>query len=213
MADEAMMTGPAALTALALNCTLKAGGAPSSTDKILSDMLAALAPHGVTGEIVRVADHDVRPGVSSDEGPGDAWPAMRARILAADILIVGTPIWLGQPSSISKRVLERMDAFLGETDDNSRMPSFGKIAIVAVVGNEDGAHHVSAEMFQALNDVGFTIPAAGMTYWVGEAMQKTDYKDLPETPEKTAQATKMCAANAAHLARLLKREGYRGVES
>jgi multimeric flavodoxin WrbA len=124
---------------------------------------------------------------------------------------MGTPIWLGQPSSVCKRVLERMDAFLGETDEQSRMPSFGKIAVVAVVGNEDGAHHVGAELFQALNDVGFTIPAAGMTYWVGEAMQKTDYKDLSATPEATDQSTRMCATNAVHLARLLQREGYEGI--
>lgn len=207
------MEGHAApLRALALNCTLKTGSAPSSTETILNEMLTALASHGVTGEIVRIADHDIKPGVSSDEGPGDAWPALRKRVLDADILVLGTPIWLGQPSSVVKRVLERMDAFLGETDGKSRLPSFGKVAIVAVVGNEDGAHHASAELFQALNDVGFTIPAAGMTYWVGEAMQKTDYKDLPRTPEKTAQATLMCAANAAHLARLLKREGYEGVD-
>ncbi len=73
--------------------------------------------------------------------------------------MIGTPVWLGQPSSVAKRVLERLDAFLGETDDAGRMISYDKVAIVAVVGNEDGAHHVSAELFQALNDVGFTIPS------------------------------------------------------
>jgi multimeric flavodoxin WrbA len=133
------------------------------------------------------------------------------KILASDILIVGTPIWLGQPSSVAKRVLERMDAFLDETDENSRMPSFGKLAIVAVVGNEDGAHHCHAELFQALNDVGFTIPAAGGTYWVGEAMGSTDYKDLKEPYDKTVQTTAMLASNAAHLARLLKAGAYPGV--
>lgn len=200
------------LTAIVLNCTLKAGPKPSSTEKLLGEVLAALARHGVTGDILRVADHDVKPGVSADEGPGDAWPAIRARILAADILVIGTPVWLGQPSSIAKRVLERLDAFLGETDDRGRMPTFGKVAAAAVVGNEDGAHHCHAEIFQALVDVGFTIPAAGATYWVGEAMGSVDYKDLPQPPESTASATAMLAANAAHLARLLKPAGYEGVE-
>ena len=151
------------LSALALNCTLKASSAdePSSTDKLLSDMLAAMEPYGVQGEVVRVADHDIKPGVRSDEGPGDEWPDLRKRILAADIFILGMPIWLGQPSSIAKRVLERLDAFLDETDDAKRMPAAGKVAVVAVVGNEDGAHHCHAASFQALNDVGFTIPANG----------------------------------------------------
>jgi hypothetical protein len=105
-------------------------------------------------------------------------------------------------------VLERLDAELGETDDEGRMLTYGKVAGLAVVGNEDGAHHVSAEVYQALSDVGFTIPANGVTYWVGEAMQGTDYKDKDPRPEKTAQTTKTLAANAAHLARLLKDSPY-----
>jgi multimeric flavodoxin WrbA len=198
-----------ALTAFALNCSLKSADEPSSTDKLLGELLAALRANGVDAdEPVRLVDRNVLAGVTSDEGPGDDWPALRQQLLDADIFVLGTPIWLGQPSSVAKRVLERLDAFLGETDDKGRMVSYDRVALVAVVGNEDGAHHVSAELFQALNDVGFTIPAGGMTYWVGEAMQKTDYKDLPSVPEKTAAATRSAAANAAHLARLLQAEGY-----
>lgn len=196
------------LKALAINCTLKASPSPSSTDKLLGEIAAAMAPHGVETQVVRAADHDIRPGVSSDEGPGDAWPQLRARIVGADILVLGTPIWLGQPSSIAKRVLERLDAFLGETDGQGHMPSYGKVAAVAVVGNEDGAHHVCAEVFQALNDVGFTIPASASTYWVGEAMHKTDYAQLGEPPKETAQATQTLAATVAHLARVLKAQAY-----
>lgn len=199
------------LTAIALNCTLKRGDAPSSTDKLLDEVLAALAGHGVTGEVQRVANLAIAPGVTSDEGEGDEWPELRRKILAADILVLGTPIWLGQPSSAAKRVLERMDAFLGETDDRGRMPSYGRVAVVAVVGNEDGAHHCHAEIFQALNDVGFTIPPGGGTYWVGEAMGSVDYKDLDGPQDKTQQTTVSLAANAVHLARLLKANGYPGV--
>src|SRR3546814_7716715 len=86
------------------------------------------------------------------------------------MLVFGTPVWLGQPSSIAKRVLERMDAFLSETDDQGRMPSYSKVAVVAIVGNEDGAHAISAQLFQALNDVGWPISAVAACYWVGEAM-------------------------------------------
>jgi multimeric flavodoxin WrbA len=199
------------LRACLLNCSLKGGSAPSSTDKLLGEVAAQLRAHGVdVGAPIRVVDRDVKPGVTSDEGTGDAWPAIRQEVLASQVLVLGTPIWLGQPSSIAKRVLERMDAFLGETDDAGRMVSYGRVAIVAVVGNEDGAHHVSAELFQGLSDVGFTIPANGVTYWVGEAMQSTDYNDLPATPEKTSTATASAVRNAVHLARLLAADQYPG---
>jgi multimeric flavodoxin WrbA len=201
------------VTAIAINCTLKAKpGEPSSTDMMIGIVAAELARHGVAlAETIRLAEHNILPGVSSDEGPGDDWPDIRRRILAHDILIFGTPIWLGQMSSIAKRVLERMDAFLGETDANGRMPSFGKLAVAAIVGNEDGAHNVTADLFQALNDEGWTIPAGAACYWVGEAMQGTDLKDLPRTPDKVIETAKMLASNAAHLARLLKAEAYPGV--
>jgi multimeric flavodoxin WrbA len=150
----------------------------------------------------------VRFGVTTDEGAGDGWPAIRQKLLAADILVLTTPIWLGQPSSVCKMTLERLDAELSETDDEGRMLTYGKVALVAVVGNEDGAHHVSAELFQALNDTGFTIPAAGATYWVGEAMHTEDYADKEQTPEKTAQTTTTAVANAVHLAGLLKQSTY-----
>ena len=192
------------LSALVLNCTLKPGPAESSSELLGSQVLAALAEHGVQGEMRRVVDEGVRFGVSTDEGDGDGWPALRARMLAADILVVVTPIWMGQPSSVCKMVLERLDAELSETDDEGRMLTYGKVAGVGVVGNEDGAHHTSAEVFQALNDVGFTIPPNGVTYWVGEAMQATDYNDLESTPEKTAATTATLAVNLAHLAQLLR---------
>jgi len=199
--------------AVAINCTLKrSGGEPSSTDKMIQLLAGELDRHGVElSETIRIADHDIKPGVSSDEGDGDAWPDIRRRILAADILIFGTPIWLGQMSSVAKRVLERMDAFLSETDEQGRMPSFGKVAVLGIVGNEDGAHHVTATVLQALNDVGWTIAAGASDYWVGEAMQKTDFKDLPKVPDAVQQGAAMLAANAAHLANLLKQNPYQGV--
>ena len=199
------------LNLLAFNCTLKSSPEQSSTDKLLRQACDAFAEHEVSTEIVRAADFNIKPGVQSDEGEGDDWPALRQKVMAADILMLGTPIWLGQPSSIAKRLLERMDAFLGEKDDRKRTPGFSKVAVVAVVGNEDGAHHVHAELFQALNEVGFTVPAQGSTYWVGEAMETKDYKDLTTTPETTDSATRLMAASAAHLARLLKQQSYPGL--
>ena len=200
------------LTAIALNCTLKAEG-ESSTDAMIAVLKDAFAKHDVTlTETIRIAAHDVKTGVTSDEGNGDAWPGIRAKILAADILILGTPIWMGQMGSVAKRVLERMDAFLSETDDHGRTPASGKAAVVAIVGNEDGAHIASAQVFQSLNDTGWTIPAGAACYWVGEAMHKTDFKDLPATPEKVLETAAATASNAAHLVKLLKSETYPGVK-
>ena len=196
------------LTCLVLTCTLKPSPADSSSELLGSQVLEAFDALGVAGSMERVVDHDVRFGVTTDEGDGDGWPAIRQRMLAADILVIATPIWMGQPASVCKMVLERLDAELSETDDQGRMTTYDKVGLVAVVGNEDGAHHVTAECLQALNDVGFSIPANGSTYWVGEAMHSTDYQDLDETPEKTASTTKTAAANAVHLAKLLKSEGY-----
>lgn len=202
-----------ALNVLAINCSLKSSQdeESSSTDILLNQLLTAFRQLTAEGEIIRAADFDIKPGVTPDEGRGDAWPEILKKILAADILVVGTPIWLGQPSSISKRVVERMDAFLGQKDKRGRMPSYNKVAIVAVVGNEDGAHHVIAELCQALTEVGFTVPAGGGTYWVGEAMQTKDYKDLQRSPKVVADWNTMLASNAAHLARLLKSESYPGM--
>ena len=202
-----------ALSAIAINCTLKrSSGEASSTDKMIGLLVGELKKHDVRfTETIRIADHDILPGVSSDEGEGDEWPDIRRRILECDILIFGTPIWLGQMSSFAHRVLERMDAFLGETDERGRMPSYGKVALAAIVCNEDGAHHVTATLFQALNDEGWTIPAGASSYWVGEAMQKTDFKDLEQVPDAVREGAAMIASNAAHLAYLLKTNAYPGV--
>lgn len=198
--------------AIALNCSLKkSSGEKSSTDALLAVLEKKFGKHDVSvSETLRVADYNVLPGVKSDEGEGDDWPGLRKKILAHDILIFGGPIWMGQIGSIAKRVLERMDAFLSETDDQGRMPSYGKVAVAAIVGNEDGAHGSSAQLFQALNDVGWTIPAVAACYWVGEAMGSTDFKDLKATPKKVDETAAMVAGNAAHLARLLKKSTYPG---
>src|ERR1700761_2734031 len=193
------------LLAQPINCTLKADpGQPSSTDAMIAVLAKSFQKHGVQiAPTIRIAAHNVPPGVTSDEGKGDEWPSLRAQILAADILIFGTPIWMGQACSVAKRVLERMDAFFDETDEAGRMPSYSKVAVAAIVGNEDGAHWASSQLFQSLNDTGWTIPAVAACYWVGEAMGSTDFKDLPATPDKVTETAEMVAANAAHLAGLL----------
>jgi multimeric flavodoxin WrbA len=197
-----------ALTALALVCTLTPSPEQSSSALLAKQVLEELAAHDIDTSWVRVVDHNVKRGVLTDMGDGDEWPAIRARILAADILVLSTPIWMGHPSSIAQQVLERLDADLSETDEQGRPIMYGKVATVAVVGNEDGAHKAIADMMQGLNDLGFSIPAQGGTYWVGEAMQTVDFKDLDEAPAAVISANAGLARNAAHLARLLRANQY-----
>lgn len=202
------MTSPTPLRVLALVCTLSPSPKPSSSQLLAEQVLAGFAEQGATTSLVRVVDLDVKPGVETDMGEGDAWPALRAQLLDADVLLVATPIWLGQASSVCHRVLERLDAEISETDDEGRPSMAGKVGALAVVGNEDGAHKVTADVFQGLSDVGFTIPAQAVTYWHGPSMGRVDYLDLDETPETTAGTTATLVANTVHLARLLQASNY-----
>lgn len=196
------------LKAVALVCTLTPSPKPSSSELMARHVLGELEKNGVATSSIRVVDHDVKPGVQVDMGDGDEWPALRQQILDADILVLATPIWMGHPCSIAQRVIERLDADLSETDEQGRPIMYDKTAIVAVVGNEDGAHKTIADMTQALSDIGFSVPAQAGTYWVGEAMQTVDYQELDEVPENVASTTTGAARNAAHLARLLRAEPY-----
>ncbi|KUH93762.1 NAD(P)H-dependent oxidoreductase [Mycobacterium sp. IS-3022] len=196
------------LTAVALVCSLKPSPAESSSALMAEHICDNLRRAGVETESVRCVDHAIAPGVEADMGDGDEWPQIRDKLLRADILVLSTPIWLGHPSSIAQRVLERLDAELSNTDDAGRPVIVGKVAVVGVVGNEDGAHKVIADCFQGLNDIGYSIPAQGGTYWTGEAMQSKDYKELDEVPEPVASTTAALARNAAHLARALQAGHY-----
>ncbi|KAB1988262.1 flavodoxin family protein [Streptomyces triticiradicis] len=196
------------MRALSLVCSLNASPTSSSSQLLAEQIMTELGDLGVQGEVVRVADFDVRPGVETDMGDGDQWPRLRERVLEADILVLATPIWLGHPSSVCQRVLERLDAELSETDDEGRMLTYDKVAAVAVVGNEDGAHKVSADVFQGLNDIGFSLAPGAVTYWVGEAQQGTDYQDLEKTPDAVRKTTRTLAVNAVHLACRLKDHPY-----
>ncbi|MER6205999.1 NAD(P)H-dependent oxidoreductase [Streptomyces sp. NPDC001642] len=196
------------MRALGLACSLNASPTPSSSHLLAEQVMAKFRDLGVDGELVRVADFDVRPGVELDMGTGDQWPQLREKVMQADILLLATPIWLGHPSSICQRVLERLDAELSESDDEGRLLTYGKVAAVAVVGNEDGAHKVSADLFQGLNDIGFSLAPGAVTYWVGEAQQGTDYQDLQTTPDAVTSTTHTLATNTVHLARQLAANPY-----
>ena len=153
------------MKATILNCTLKPSPETSNTEALASVVAEALEGHGVEIETVRAVDHEIKPGIESDMGEGDEWPAIRARLLDSEILVIATPTWLGRPASVAQRVLERMDAMLSETDDDDRPVAYNRVAGVVVTGNEDGAHHVISEVSGALADIGYTIPGQAWTYW------------------------------------------------
>lgn len=196
------------LSVLILNGTLKLSPEPSSTEVIGRQLLQRFSAHDVHGDIVRPVDFVVAPGVESDMGGSDEWPGIRARIMDADIVGFCTPTWLGHMSSVMQRVLERLDAELSATDAAGLPVLFGKVAVTGVVGNEDGAHKITADLHQALNDIGFTVPAQGGTYWNGRAMETVDYKDLLEVPDTVRAANSTLARNAFHLARVLRSHPY-----
>ena len=129
------------LSCLVLSCTLKPSPAESSSELLGSQVLSAFADLGVRGAAERVVDHDVRFGVSLDEGDGDAWPALRQQVLDADILVLVTPIWMGQPSSVAKMVLERLDAELSETDEEGRLLTL-KTVFTQLVENSPGTRKI-----------------------------------------------------------------------
>lgn len=196
------------LKAVSFICTLKPGNEESSSQKLAEQLAEEMKVHNVETEFIRAVNYTIIPGVEVDLGPDDDWPALRQKILDADILVIATPTWLGQMSSVALNVIQRLDAELSEKDNEGRPRTFGKVAAAVIVGNEDGAHKITADVFQSLNDVGFTIPAQAATYWNGEAMGRIDYIDLKDTPEAVASTNKLVAANVAHVARLLKDAQY-----
>lgn len=189
------------MKALVLNCTLKRSPEPSNTEALLRIVADALAAEGVRIETIRVADLDVAPGVQTDMGDGDPWPAIHDKLLAAQILIIASPTWLGHPSSVAQRVLERMDAMISELRDG-RPVAYGKVAGVVVTGNEDGAHHVISEICGALIDIGYTIPAQAWTYWnrgpgPGKSYLQTDERhDWSERTGRQAARNLLAVAHA-----------------
>jgi multimeric flavodoxin WrbA len=191
------------MRATVLNCTLKPSPERSNTEALAKVMTDALEAEGVQCETFRLADLGIPPGVESDMGEGDEWPRVREAIVASEVLVVATPTWLGQQSSIAKRALERMDAMLSETDDDGRPIAFNRVAGVVVTGNEDGAHHVISEISGALVDIGFTIPGQSWTYWNRGPGPGDEYLDSEEGHEWSHSTGRAAAQNLVAVARAL----------
>jgi multimeric flavodoxin WrbA len=192
------------MKALVINCTLKPSPAPSNTQALADVVIAELRKSDVDVETVRAVDHDIRPGVEDDMGDGDEWPAIRAKLLSSEILVIATPTWVGKPSSVAQRVIERMDALISQTDDAGRPVAYNRVAGVVNTGNEDGAHHVITEICGALVDIGYTIPAQAWTYWHLGPGAGPNYLDDERGHEWSAKTGRAMAANLVTVARALR---------
>src|SRR5215208_5415882 len=156
------------MKALLINCTLKPSPESSNTEALAFVVEKAFGDHDVEAEMVRALDFEIKPGVETDMGDGDEWPRIHEKLLASEIVVIATPTWLGRPSSVAQRVLERMDAMLSETDDEERPVAYNRVAGVVVTGNEDGAHHTISEIAGGLIDIGYTIPGKAWSKTTGE---------------------------------------------
>ena len=191
------------MRATILNCTLKPSPEESNTEALLKVLIEALESHDVECELIRAVDLELKPGVETDMGDGDEWPEVHKKLLESEILVIGTATWLGRPSSVAARVLERMDAMISETDDEERPVGYNRVAGVVVTGNEDGAHHCIYELAGQLGDVGYTIPGQAFTYWNKGPGPGDDYLDTDEGHDWSAKTGRACAQNLAGVARAL----------
>ena len=192
------------MRAVVLNCTLKPAPEPSNTEALARVLVRQWEAAGIAVEVIRLVDLDIKPGTDSDMGPGDAWPAVREKIAAAEILLMATPTWLGQQSSVCMRALERMDAMLSETQADGRPIAFDKVAGVVVTGNEDGAHHIVGTVGQALIDIGFTVPGQAWTYWHLGPGPGPDYRDEQKGHDWSDMTGRNAAKIMAAVARALQ---------
>jgi len=202
------------LSALFLNCTLKRSDRRSHTRALMDVSRAIMEEHGVTTDVIRAVDHEIAPGVRPDMTEHgferDDWPAISSRIMACDILIVGTPIWLGEESSVCRRVIERLYSESGETNEKGQYVWYGRAAGCVITGNEDGIKHCAMGILYALGHLGFTIPPQADAGWVGEAGPGPSYADEgsggPEN-EFTQRNVTFMTWNLLHAARRLRDGG------
>ena len=206
------------LKAMIVNCTLKRGDEPSHTDTLLDQVHTIFEKVGVTVDRMRAINHDIAPGVYPDMtehgADHDEWPQIWPRVKAADILVIGTPIWLGEKSSIAQGLIEKLYAHSGQTNDKGQYVFYGKVGGCIVTGNEDGIKHVAAGVLYAMSHVGYTIPPQADAGWIGEAGPGPSYGDEREDGSRagfdndfTRRNTTFATWNMLHMARMLKDAG------
>jgi multimeric flavodoxin WrbA len=171
---------------------------------------------GVTVDEIRFVDHDVPPGVYPDMTEygweKDEWPALFERIFAADILVVGTPIWLGEKSSVAQKLIERLYAMSGKTNEKGQYLFYGKVGGCVITGNEDGVKHCAMGILYALQHIGYSIPPQADCGWIGEIGPGPSYLDEESNAQEnefTNRNTTFMTYNLMHLAKILKHnDGY-----
>lgn len=193
-----------ALRALFLNTTLKYGDEKSNTEALADEVFDIYRENGVETESVRITDYNVPFGISDDLGGGDEFPQILKKVEAADIVIIGTPIWLGEKSSVAKLLIERLYGSTSLTNDKGQSIFYNKVGGVVVTGNEDGGKAAAKSILYSMAHNGFTIPPNVDTYWVGDAGPGPSYMEAGTDNEFTKSHVKMLAWNTMHLARLFK---------
>lgn len=197
------------LKALFLNCTLKKSPETSNTEAFILNAEKEFRKLGVESEHLRVRDYKIAFGNTSDEGKDDQWPIILDKIKTNDILIIATPIWRGDRSSIAKMVAERMDGIWKETDEKGQYATFNKVGGVMVDGNEDGAKKAISSVCYDLSEHGFSIPVNAFTYYVGKAGPGPAYIEAEGDKHLFTNRTMfLMVHNLVHLAKCLKQNPY-----
>lgn len=202
------------LRAVYVNCTLKRSPERSHTAGLMAVSADILRSRDVTVDEIRAVDHDIATGVQPDMTAHgwarDDWPTLAQRVLAADILVIGTPIWLGDKSSVCTRVIERLYALSGQLNSHDQSLYYGRTAGVIVTGNEDGIKHVSMNVLYSLQHLGYTIPPQADAGWIGEAGPGPSYLDEGSggvENEFTKRNTRIMSWNLMHLAAMIRTAG------
>lgn len=191
------------MKALLLNCSLKANPEPSHTEALMARAAAIFDSAGIASEMIRVADYRIGQGIAEDLGPDDDWPGLFDKVMDAAILVMGTPIWLGEKSSLATKVMERLYASSGRTNAKGQYLYYGKVAGAIVTGNEDGGKMAARSILYGLQHIGYLIPPQADAYWVGEAGPGPSYRDAGTDNAFTRRNTRIMSWNLIHLARIL----------
>ena len=202
------------LSALFINCTLKRSPEQSHTQALGDISKGIMDANGVSTEVVRAIDLDIATGVWPDMTEHgwerDDWPAVSDKVLAADILVILSPIWLGEKSSVCTRVIERLYGNSSVLNDAGQYAYYGRVGGCLITGNEDGAKHCAMNILYSLQHLGFVIPPQADAGWMGEAGPGPSYLDPgsggPEN-DFTNRNTTFLTWNVLHIARMLKDAG------
>ncbi len=208
------MTAYDDLSALFINTSLKRSSEASHTQTLMDVAIAIMKVQGVKTITLRAADLDIPPGVQPDMTEhgwdSDGWPAVQKQVMAADILVIGTPIWLGDKSSICTRVIERLYGYSGKLNDKGQWAYYGRVGGCIVTGNDDGIKHCAMNILYSLQHLGYVIPPQADAGWIGEAGPGPSYGDDGKVGldnEFTLRNTTFMAWNLMHMARMLKDAG------